>query len=271
MRSALNPIAQVFAENDLNVNVVHRLRLILEVFAADATPRGLSAIQRETGLAKATAYRLASDLVAIGLLAQDPADKRYRLGALAVRLGRNARDDRDLRTLARPHLQTLAAITGETILLMTPDASRTGAVCIEQISSRQGLRIVSEIGERMPLHAGGASKAILAFMAPEEIDRVLGGPLAKIARRTKTDAAQLRTDLTRARRQGYAPSIDETYDGAAGLGVPVFDADARVIASVAVVGPSSRMSDAADRWLDDVRATAERISAEFAGREGGSR
>jgi DNA-binding IclR family transcriptional regulator len=250
---------------DTTVNVIGRVQSILEPFAQDGRARGLNELVRATALPKATVFRLASDLSAIGLLTQSADDKRYRLGALAARLGRFAVAARDLRALASPLLQELAALTGETILLSTLDETRKQVVCVEQIVSRHGLRIVSEVGKRLPLHAGGASKAIFAFMSAAEIEHALARKLEKVARRTKTDADALRAELARIRRQGYAPSVDETLDGAAGFGVPVFDHDGSAAASIAVVGPSARMSDRGERWLPAARRAADALSRQLGG------
>lgn len=246
------------------VNVIHRVQVILEQFGGARRTYGLNELVRATALPKATVHRLANDLCTIGLLAQSAADRSYRLGPLAARLANPPVDTPDLRHTAFPILRELAQHTGETVLLMALDRARMEAVCIEQITSRHGLRIVSEVGSTLPLHAGGAGKAILAFLDPAERARVLAAPLKRVARRTKTDAAALEADLARSRKLGYARSTGESLDGAAGFGVPVFDRDDTILASITIVGPVKRMHDAIDRWLDPALAAARRLSEALA-------
>ena len=118
---------------------------------------------------------------------QDPQDEHYRLGALAVRVGQRAVTQRDLRRIAWPILNELAADIGETVILATLNAARDQAVYVEQIESRKGVRLVPQIGVQLPLHAGGTAKAILVYLDEAEIDRVLTLPLLQLTRGTMTD------------------------------------------------------------------------------------
>ena len=242
------------------VNVIHRVRVILEQFGGARRTYGLNELVRATALPKATVHRLANDLCAIGLLAQSPEDRSYRLGPLTARLANPVVETPDLRHSAFPILRELAQHTGETVLLMALDRARMEAVCIEQITSRHGLRIVSEVGSTLPLHAGGAGKAILAFLTPAERARVLAAPLKRLTRHTKTDPAALELELARSRKQGFARSTGETLEGSSGFGVPIFGHDKAVVASISIVGPIQRMQDAIEQWLDPALAAARRLS-----------
>jgi DNA-binding IclR family transcriptional regulator len=67
---------------------------------------GLSDLRRESGLAKASAYRLAEQLVSLGAVRRH--ERRYYIGARLGRIGQRWEPDPPLRTAARPWVHTLA-------------------------------------------------------------------------------------------------------------------------------------------------------------------
>jgi len=102
--------------------------------------------------------------------------------------------------------------------------------------------LIAEIGAQVPLHAGASAKALLAFMAPEEIDAVIAHGLRRLGPGTITNAGALRRDLARTRRRGWALSVEETNEGATGVAVPVFGPGGEVAASLAIAGPLTRFT-----------------------------
>jgi DNA-binding IclR family transcriptional regulator len=77
---------------------------------------GLSDLSRESGLAKASAYRLAEQMVSLGAVRRH--DRRYYIGARLGRIGQRWEPDPPLRTAARPWVRTLA-IQSKTIVSMS--------------------------------------------------------------------------------------------------------------------------------------------------------
>ena len=62
--------------------------------------------------------------------------------------------------LAKPHLQHLASVTGQSVFLSL--LNRSEVITIEQVQSRAGLRVVSEVGTRLPLHCTSQGKVFLS-------------------------------------------------------------------------------------------------------------
>lgn len=220
-----------------DIRLVARVAAILRVVAAERPGRRLSGIADATGLSKATTHRLLAGLCAEELLEKSGDDGGYRLGPLACRIGAAASGSQALRLRARPVLARIAGITGETALMFQQAPTGAAALCIEQIESAHGLRLVAEIGSRMPLHAGGGPRAILAHLPVEEVSAALAHLPAATARR-------VRSLISETLASGYAISFQETNDGVSGIGVPFFDARRRVLGSLALVGPMSRMDNA---------------------------
>jgi len=139
-------------------------------------------------------------------------------------------------------LEELHRLTQETVNLYVLDGLER--VCVDRIESPQRLRVIVHIGERMPLYAGSAGKAILAFVPSEVLERILQRPLERMTDNTITDPEKLLQELCSIRSRGYATSRSERFTDVLGLAAPVFDSTANVVASLNVAGPLVRFADA---------------------------
>ena len=200
-----------------------------------------------------TAHRILAALTGRRYLARDERTRRFRLGPAALELGGRARAVLDLRQAALPVLRRLARETDETALLTVPNSERDRSVCLERVESAQPLRLSVEPGRRLPLHAGASQKALLAFLAEEETERVAAGSLERLCGATITDADALRANLAEVRERGWAISFEETNVGVWGVAVPLLDEDGTAVAAVGLAGPSARLSP------DEVRDHLERL------------
>ncbi|MEJ0069021.1 MAG: IclR family transcriptional regulator C-terminal domain-containing protein [Pseudomonadota bacterium] len=160
-----------------------------------------------------------------------------------------------LRQLGQPILRKLAALTGESALMFELAPTRDAAICIEQIESSHGLRLVSDVGVRLPLFAGASSRVILAFMPDDEIAAVLAGfPKAREA--LPLSRKELERQIQWTRRQGYAQSFEETSHGACGIAAPLFAAGDAVVGCLTVAGPTTRLTRARLTELAPILVTA---------------
>jgi DNA-binding IclR family transcriptional regulator len=175
---------------------------VLDLFVAERPEWSATEIARELDLPIATAHRILRSLESHTFLMRS--GNNYRLGLAAVDLGRRAVASMDLRWALRPTLQRLARETGETVLLSVHDEARHGALCVDRIEASHPVRLSIDIGRVTPLHAGAASKALLAFLDRDEIEYVLRGPLPRLAPGTIVDRRRLRAELERIREHGYA-------------------------------------------------------------------
>lgn len=223
-----------------SVKVLEKALTLLGQFSGERPEWGLTELVRDVGMAKTTTYRILRVLTRYGYLSQDGRTARFRLGPALRELGRRAEDAGELRRVALPILARVAQESGETALLMVPNPALDRAICVEQIGSRRGLRVLREVGTELPLHAGASAKVLLAYLEPEVIRRVVDGGLARLARHTITGPRALLRDLTQIRAAGYAYSAEETNEGAAGVAVAVLDDQGRVHASVGIAGPLLR-------------------------------
>lgn len=229
------------------LQVLERTFSILDLFTRQHPEWSTTEIARACGLATPTAYRILSALRRRGFVTQDARSKRFRLGIGALDLGERARSLVDVRAAVLPVLRRLCRDSGETALLTVLSEGHDRSVCLERVESPHPLRLSVEPGRQMPLHAGASQKALLAYLPPEEIDLVVSAPLQRLCRATITDPEELRADLGRIRRRGWASSFEETNVGVWGLAITILDGHGSVVGAVGLAGPSARMSRARTR------------------------
>ena len=215
------------------------------VFAiADAFERGgeltLSEVARRANLPASTTHRLLAEWVSWGGLVRGD-DGRYRVGMKLWRLGVRQPTARRLREVARPYLEDLLEATGEHVHLAVRDG--LGAVYLERFSGPGAVRVISDVGSRLPLHATGVGLVLLAYAPPEVFAEVLAGPPRKFLPNTLTGEAELRARLAGIRSTGISRSVEELTRGAFSVAAPVRDGAGDVVAAVSIIAHVKRADE----------------------------
>ena len=231
------------------------------VFAiADAFERGdeltLSEVARRAGLPVSTAHRLLGEWVAWGGLLRGD-DGRYRVGMKLWRLGVRQPTARKLRDAARPYLDDLLEATGEHVHLAVRDG--LGAVYLERLSGPGAVRVISDVGSRLPLHATGVGLVLLASAPPGTLEAVLAENPRKFQPNTLTSEKELRARLAGIRATGLSRSVEELTRGAFSVAAPVRDAAGDVVAAVSIIAHAERADE--PQFALGVRMAARGISA----------
>ena len=246
------------------VKILDKALRVLMLFTPEQPEWGVTAIARSVDMPKSTVHRILRVFEQHGFLTQDDDTRRFRLGLAGIELGRRAQEGLELRRISLPVMEQISALSGETVLLQVLSPEGDQVVCIERVQQRRGLRLILDVGSTAPLYAGCSSKVLLAYLDKESIDAVLKKRLRPLASHTTTDASKIRSQLVEIRRKGYAVSFEETDEGVAGVSFPVRDARDRVIASLTISGPLTRVNTATiDHYTGIVREGARRIAAEL--------
>jgi DNA-binding IclR family transcriptional regulator len=226
---------------------VERACAVLSAFSAAAPRLSLRELALRVGLPKATVHRLASSLVAAGFM-DHGSDGSYGIGLRLSELGALARAELDVVGLCAPAMDALAEATRETVLLGAADWETLELTIVSTRVSPQTLSVVPSTGERLTIPPGAPGKALLLGLPAAELETVLGRlPLPALTSKTHTDREQLTSEIAEARSVGFAVGEDEYLEGVSGVAVPVAFEGGRPRASIAIVGPSSRMSGQLDR------------------------
>jgi len=207
-------------------------------------PLGVTGIADRVGLPKSTVARLLDALVAEGAVERVTDGTDYRIGERLVSLAAGVQPTRSLIALARPHLVSLAAATGEACGLSISDGDMVHYV--DQEDSPHPVSIRDWTGTRFPMHAVSAGVVILAHRRPDQVERYLAGPLERLTGATIVDPGALRDRIARARVDGFSWTRGEVADGITSVAAAVADETGEVIAAVHVHGPSYRFPDPED-------------------------
>ena len=234
---------------------------ILDVLAAEES-LGTNEIARRLGTSASTTSRQLATLVEAGLVEHVPATGRYRLGIRLVALATSVLARLDVRTVAHPHLEELAAQIGETATLSVPGDS--DAITVDVVRSPRYIADGSQLGRPSIAHATAAGKVMLAFDGARPASE-----LQAYTPRTITDPLQLEAEIARVRRRGWADAFAEREVGLNAIAAPVWTSDGSLAGIIALQGPIPRFGRAAARAaLPALRERAGAISAELGSQSG---
>ncbi|MVO99769.1 MULTISPECIES: IclR family transcriptional regulator [Paenibacillus] len=216
------------------VRAVERALDILLCYT-DATELTLTEISTRVSLHKSTVYRLLASLEAKGFLIREPEGDKYRLGFSIWELSAHMSQGDDPGMVLLPEMERLRDQVNETISLYV--LSGQERVRVQAVQSNHAIRRVAPIGVRMPLYVGASSKILLAFGEAQVQQQVMmDAELAGIHRDTFLH------QLHETQKAGYATSVEEREPGAAALSAPVFNRAGKLVAALAVSGPSNRLT-----------------------------
>lgn len=219
------------------VRVLAKVRDILDAFTLERPELELREIRKATGMPTTTCLRLLRNLVNDGVLSQDGRGY-YRIGLAVQRWAAVARQGLGIVEIASPSVQRLRDVTGETAgLFVRHEMFR---VCIALAETRRALGRRLYVGHIVPVHAGSPGKVLLAFDDRARAE-IRSHRLEALTARTLVSHDELEEELDRVRSQGYATSLGEWDLEVSGVAAPIFGADARIAAAVAISAPAQRL------------------------------
>jgi IclR family acetate operon transcriptional repressor len=225
----------------------------------------LSDLSRDLGVSKSTLSSLLATLEEHALVQRDPASRRFQLGPGLARLSMAAASAAvDVREAARPQLDRLAALSGETAILHLSSGDET--VIAERVEPTHQLKVVAPLGHRLPAFAGSVAKVLLAALPGQEAEAIVRArPLPVFTPRSIVDPDAYLDELARTRRRGYAVENEEYLVGVRAVSAPVRAHDHHAIGTLSVVGVGARMGrrtkEIADAVVAAAAATSRRLAA----------
>jgi DNA-binding IclR family transcriptional regulator len=247
--------------SERQIRSVAKALTILNILAGNGREMSLAEICRESGQAKGTAHGLLATLKDFGYVEQDSFEGKYRLGVRLFEIGSIVANSWDVRRVAAPYIERLVEEFEETVHLAVLNEDQV--LYIDKRESRRSIRIVSQIGIRLPAHCSGVGKALLAHLSPTELNRVIASHgLPSYTKNTITDRHRLQDELEKIRQRGYSVDDEEIMEGLRCVAAPIKDNTGSVCAAISVSGPTARLSgDMFDLAVKLVLDTASEISA----------
>ena len=244
-------------ERDGGPSVLARAAAVLDAFGADTPELGVSELARRSGLAKSTAHRMAGELVRLGWLEQTGA--KVRLGLRLFELGQLVPRQRALKDAALPFMEDLREATSSNVHLAVLEGIEV--VYVEILRVRDSQPLPSRVGGRLPAHATGVGKAILAFSPSDVVRARVEAGLPRRTAYTVIMPGALMRELATIRETGISYDRQESAMGVVCAAAPVFGADGRVLGSLSVTGRAERLDT--ERMAPAVRTAALALSRQL--------
>lgn len=227
------------AARDGSVTAVTRALALMEAFAIGEATLSLAELSRRAQMHKTTALRLARTLAQSQYMVQTE-DGLWRLGPAAGWLGARYQAGFDVNNVVEPALHELVKLTGESASFYVREGDIRS--CVARVEGPQSVRHNVRIGERLPLNRGAPGRVILAFSGAG------GEPYETI------------------REHGYHISLGERESEVASVAAPVFALNWRLLGSMCISGPSSRLTKAKlEKHAKAVIRSANQLSYALAG------
>lgn len=232
---------------------------VLSAVSKSATGLTFGEILDTMGWPRSSTYNLLQTLTMTRFLQLNEDDRRYRVGIRLWEAARGFELDRELAQVATPFLEDANTELDETVQLAILDGIEN--VYIAKVEAHHHLKLISEVGDRLPAHATGLGKVLLAGLPPGEVERRYAGiELQKYTSRTIADLGELERELEKIRARGYGIDTSEYTIGVYCVAVPVRDQSERVVAAISASVPEARINeDLKERMFTTLNKSAGRI------------
>ncbi|MEY8351182.1 IclR family transcriptional regulator [Bacillus cereus] len=222
----------------------------------------LTEMVHHTGMPKTSVYRSIGSLEEMGFL-QKTKKGSYRLGLVFLRFGQLVSKRLSVRNIAIPYMKQLRDSLGQAVNLIIQDGDE--AIYIEKTDGDQPVRVYTEIGKRAPLYAGACPRILLSYASEDDqmqyIEKV---QFKRFANGTIVDKEELRSQLHKAKKEGYTISYSELENHTAAIAAPIFASDGHVIAGISISGLEVEYNEATiPTFITKLKETAYQISKEL--------
>jgi len=242
---------------------IDRITTILESISIFAEGVGIAELHRSSNLPKSTLHRILTGLMKHGYVMQNEDNKKYRLGPNFLILGANYLYQNDLRKIAAPYLKKLGQEFNETVFLTI--FQNELAICIDTYEvSRNHVTYFVRQGRVMPFNCTAAAKVLLAYQKAKVIKKlVIPKNMVKNTKKSVIDPNLFIEHLKEIKQKGYSICKEEMEEGVMAIAAPIWDIKSRVIGSVAVVGPLTRIENSEKIFIEKIKKTGYLISCEM--------
>jgi DNA-binding IclR family transcriptional regulator len=245
------------------VKSADRVIQILETIGSQNHGMTHGELSKVLGIPKGSLSLLLSNLVDRDYLTFDRLSKLYMLGPKLLVLTGRYLSNLDLVRVGRPLVHELVSEINEDTELAVMKGTEILFLYKEECS--KPLKYSIAIGERAPMYATSAGKAILAHLSEDEISIYFSAAsLAPITKNTITDPEVLRRELNAIRSKGLAYGREEYHHGICAIAAPIFNLYGNCVGSIVVTLPSVRFNSEHRRFIEPrLQSAAERISRQL--------
>lgn len=224
------------------IQVADRLFLVLETLS-ETDSLGLLELSNRLSLHKSTVHRLLTSLIHLGYVKQDAKTNKYRLTFKIIQIANKMMTKLDILEIARPYLKQLMEKTGETVHLVQLD--QNVAVYIDKVEAYQNsVRMVSKVGNHIPIYCSGVGKAIAAQLETKALKRLWDDiEIKKMTPYTIITFSDFIKELDGVRQKGYALDNEENEMGVRCIAASLPGYEGNQPYAFSISAPINRMTD----------------------------
>lgn len=237
--------------DDKGVQSVDRVLDIIEALAEEPEGLGITELANRVGLHKSTAHRLISTLGRRNYV-QKQENGHYRIGIKLIEAVSCYINSLELETEARPYVIDIASHLGLTAHLGVLDGDQV--VYVEKMDVVSRVKLYSQIGVRMHAYCSSLGKCLLSNYSKEELEnRMKDCSFIRFTPNTIGSIDELRKELLKVRKQGWAMDDQELEIGHRCISAPIYDYRGDIIAAISASGDVRVLTD------DRIEDTAEYV------------
>ena len=216
---------------------------LIQCFSPTEPEFGVNDICNKLGLPKATVYRLLGTLIYGRFLEKNEETGKYRIGPVLYMLGSLYLSTTDILSAAQSVTRALNDITGEAVNMSIIDGAYSTIVLKEETKYR--FRWGIHIGHSTLAYSSSMGKALLSELSDEEIDKLYPEEnLKKITPKTVATKTELKLDLEKIRKTGFAYIVEGDIPGISGVATIIRDSKGKAAAAMSFSFPRFRVNKA---------------------------
>jgi IclR family KDG regulon transcriptional repressor len=223
-----------------SIRAVERALDVLLCFSMQTPELNMTQISEKVGMHKSTVHRLLATLEKRKFVKRDPVTGIYRPGIRLLQMAYLTLADINIREIALPYMSKLVEQFRETVDLAILDES--DVVFVDAIESPQRVKLAASPGQHLPAYSTASGKAILAFLPGEEAMKIREQNNHQFKPNRVLSQSAFFEDLGLTRKRGYSIDMEELEQGIHAVGAPIMGVKGIPIASLAVAGPSFRLT-----------------------------
>jgi DNA-binding IclR family transcriptional regulator len=238
----------------------HMLELslsILETVAASPDGLSVSDVYTRFSIPRSSASILMRTFANLGYMTRDRGGF-YSIGPKAFEVGASFTRNSSVFTYAGTVLDALVAATEETAHMGILSGTDVIYVCKSECS--HAMRMISQVGKRVPAHSTAVGKALLSMKPAVEIRAMYADrPLEQLTPSTVTDLDALLAQLQEIRDEGFATEQEESTAGVTCIAIPLQGKAGSGAAAISVSVPLIRLGAGLERFKKPLWEAGEKI------------
>jgi DNA-binding IclR family transcriptional regulator len=239
------------------VSGIDRVLQILDHLQTTGAAATAYELAKATGAPLSTVYVLVEDMVEKGLLDRQPGGAVW-LGPRLYHYGLSYARNLDLLAVATQEMQELSRAVGETVQICGRDGDHM--VVLAMAEGEGHFHVTSRVGTRVPLNWTASGRLLVGHMSEAERQALFQASASvSPTGRAETDPKSLSDAVARCYAEGLSIQSGESDYSVACIAAPIRSPDGTCLATISIVVPEFKVTQAAPDLVAEVKASARRI------------